>query len=311
MGRDRMGATTIGHRHHTSPLPLPSKEETTSKVVPSCQNNVCLRTRARTLTVLFVRHLDMPDNRVVRCRAIMAHVRQSRPDYGPGLQEKVILPLNWFLLRSTAVVGWCDVCGRAPTRELGRKSSPQTRRSSFSGRNRSRRGRGEGRVEGVEGEGHRVGVERHPPAEEAEAAVRADRARDHGSQHRERLADHLQKSCSVKCTSWTGLARQEPRGTPAPGKKFCFRRSTVGRGGEVTSWFPTRTTMSPALTMPVFSAEPPSMSAFTVTRTNPLGSSSSTKRMPTPARFGRLGRCRLRRATVGKFYAELWRWAGD
>jgi hypothetical protein len=40
--------------------------------------------------------------------------------------------------------------------------------------------------------------------------------------------------------------------------------------------------MSPDFTMPVFSADPPSIKAFTVTRTNPDGSSSSTNKMPTP-----------------------------
>jgi hypothetical protein len=53
-------------------------------------------------------------------------------------------------------------------------------------------------------------------------------------------------------------------------------------GLPITSWFPTRTTMSPERTMPVRSAEPPSIRAFTVTRTKPEGSSSSTNRIPTP-----------------------------
>jgi hypothetical protein len=56
----------------------------------------------------------------------------------------------------------------------------------------------------------------------------------------------------------------------------------IESGFPITSWFPTRTTISPDFTWPVFSAEPPSISALTVTRTKPEGSSSSTKRIPTP-----------------------------
>ena len=43
--------------------------------------------------------------RVSRCRANMAHIRQSRPDSGLGFQVIVLKPFKLLPLRSEAVVG--------------------------------------------------------------------------------------------------------------------------------------------------------------------------------------------------------------
>jgi len=57
-------------------------------------------------------------SRVFRCRANMAHIRQSRPDSGLDFQVKVLKPLKVFLLRSEAVGG-----ERARERAKGREKA--------------------------------------------------------------------------------------------------------------------------------------------------------------------------------------------